>query len=919
MIVLHPIWLFLAVPLGLSLWLWRMPTRLLFALRTACLTLVVLGLAGVAVRLPSRAGTVVVVADRSLSMPAGSAEGHAEDVRLIARAMGPEDRLAVVSFGEHSAVEKPPEAGEFVGFVHEVGGDASNLTEALETALALVPRDAPGRVVVLSDGRWTGRAPDVVKAKAAARGIAIDYRPVRRAAADDLAVGRLDAPSAVAAGESFLITAWVQSPSGQTVSYELRRGDTVIARGEREVVSGQNRLTFRDRAHEAGSQGYTLVVRGSGQDPVPENNSARLLVGVGGPKPFLHVCREGKSGLADLLTKGGLLIETARPEECQWSLERLARYSGVLLENVPAEKVGTAGMESLAAWVERTGAGMVMTGGRSSYGPGGYYRSPLEPILPVSMELRQEHRKLALAIVVVLDRSGSMSVQAGGGRSKMDLANLGTAQVLDLLGPMDEFGVIAVDSAPHTVSELGRVTEKESIRSKVLSIESMGGGIFIFEALRSASAMIAPAEAGTKHIILFADAMDSEEPGDYQELLEKCRKAGITVSVIGLGTEHDIDAELLRDIAKRGEGRCFFTDKPEELPRLFAQDTFVVARSTFLDEPTAIAPTAGLATLTGKDFPRPPSLGGYNLCYLRPRATLATITRDEYKAPVVAAWPAGSGRVVCFTGEADGEYAGDFARWEQAGEYHTSLVRWAAGARGNLGEEMLLTQEVRKGVNVIRLHLDPDRKAEPFSTRPRVTTLREQGAGEAPGVDETALNWVGPDTLEIAVPLSGRETALSAVEVAGHGTVALPPVRLPYSPEFEPTPAGRGLSALEGLGRATGGMERVELAGIWEDLPPRARWLSLAPYLLGLAAVLLLVEVFERRTGLLTRRRRVGWGEKEKEARERRTVALTSRQSTGKAVAAPEAPATPAPADEGDGGVAEALRQARKRLRSRGR
>jgi len=81
--------------------------------------------------------------------------------------------------------------------------------------------------------------------------------------------------------------------------------------------------------------------------------------------------------------------------------------------------------------VRETGAGLMLTGGRSSYGPGGYYKSPLEPILPVSMELRQEHRKLALAIVVALDRSGSMAVPIGGGRTKMDLANLGTVQVLD--------------------------------------------------------------------------------------------------------------------------------------------------------------------------------------------------------------------------------------------------------------------------------------------------------------------------------------------------------------------------------------------------------------------------------------------------------------------------------------------------------
>src|SRR5262245_22068494 len=69
MTLLHPVWLALAIPLGVSLWLWRFPSRLLLALRVAVLLLLLLGMCGLAVYLPARAGTVVVVADRSRSMP----------------------------------------------------------------------------------------------------------------------------------------------------------------------------------------------------------------------------------------------------------------------------------------------------------------------------------------------------------------------------------------------------------------------------------------------------------------------------------------------------------------------------------------------------------------------------------------------------------------------------------------------------------------------------------------------------------------------------------------------------------------------------------------------------------------------------------------------------------------------------------
>ena len=56
--------------------------------------------------------------------------------------------------------------------------------------------------------------------------------------------------------------------------------------------------------------------------------------------------------------------------------------------------------------------------------------------------------------------------------------------------------------------------------------------------------------------------------------------------------------------------------------------------------------------------------------------------------------------------------------------------------------------------------------------------------------------------------------------------------------------------------RTTGGMERVNLAGIWNDLPKMPRMISLAPWLLLAAMLLLLVEVLQRRTGLLSFRPR---------------------------------------------------------------
>ena len=94
------------------------------------------------------------------------------------------------------------------------------------------------------------------------------------------------------------------------------------------------------------------------------------------------------------------------------------------------------------------------------------------------------------------------------------------------------------------------------------------------------------------------------------------------------------------------------------------------------------------------------------------------------------------------------------------------------------------------------------------------------------------------------------------MNTSGHGSVSSPPVCLPYSPEFGPVDPDAGLLSLDRLARSTAGKERIELAGIWQDLPKHPRILSIALWLISTAQVVLLLEVLERRTGLIARQRR---------------------------------------------------------------
>ena len=842
-------WLLLAVPLAL-LWWWLRPGGWwLRGLRATTYTLVVLAMCEPRLMLPERAGTVVVVADRSASMPADAAARQLEMINLLHGGMSSEDRLAVISFGERVALEQQPAVETVDTFTQAVGADASDLSAALRRALALIPGDGAGRVLLLSDGRYTGSDPRTAAARAAARGVPIDYRDLSRPATRDLAVTRVDAPASVQPGESFIITGWVQSPAPQTADFELYRGQTLIASGTRELPAGTTRLTFRDRAATPGSMDYRLRLTPSGDsagDPVPENNTGRFIVGVQGDKPVLLVTDSPGQGLANLLRAGGLEVQTISPDLLQGSLQEFANFAGVVLENIPATDLPDGSLEALAALVESSGVGLAMTGGQRSFGPGGYFQSPLDPILPVSMELRQEHRKLSLAIVIALDRSGSMAMTVPDGRTKMDLANLGSAQVLDLLGPTDELGVIAVDSAPHTIINLAPVSDKATMKKKILRIDSMGGGIYVYEALEASSRMLVSATPATRHIILFSDAQDSENPAQYKTLLEKARKANITVSVIGLGSDRDVDAPLLKDIAARGGGRAFFTQDPKKLPQLFAQDTFVVARSSFIDELTPLRSTGALSAITGRAFSKPPSVGGYNLNYLKPEAQLAVATADEYTAPLVASWRAGLGRVAVYTGEADGKFTGPIADWPQLGDLLTSLTRWIAARDRQLPDTLLARQSIDNGKLTVELLLDPERPEHSLSAQPTVNLLVGT-PGRPPRSESLTMRYTAPDALAAEVSLTGKEVALATLDLGDVGTVTLSPTRLLYSPEYLPQ-SRDGQETLRGLADMTRGRARAELGTLWDDLVPITRFTSIAHWLWLSAVVVLLLEVLERRT-----------------------------------------------------------------------
>lgn len=815
MTLLFPALFLLVVPLAFVYW-WRGRTSGVGGgVRIAILILLALLAAVPVAPIGGARRDVVVVADLSRSMPADSRARALEIVRLIEQERTTGDRVGIVTYGREARIERLPEAfAEAADFVQQVDADGTDLGGAIGLAASLIPRERRGRLVVLSDGEANGAPVTAAAQEAAARGIPIDYRAFSRSGGADIAVDALDLPGTVDEREPFQFTASVRTDRTIESDAILYRDGVEIARTTRTFQPGQTQLTFRDLVDRPGVARYRLALTATG-DRVAENNVGEGAVRVDAPPTLLLVnASGGPDNFSRALAAGKLRVATMAPADLPQDPAGYLSYRAVILEDVPAGAAGPEALGALARWVDDLGGGLLLTGGQASFGVGGYFKSVLDPYLPVSMEVKNEHRKLSLAMAVVLDRSGSMAAATGDGRTKMDLANLGTCAAIETLGPFDEVGVIAVDSAAHVVTPLTPASAKEQICNQVRGIQSMGGGIFTYTALVAAAKIVQASDKGTRHIVLFADAADAEEPGEYIRLLDTLAPLGITVSVIGLGSETDADAAFLKDVAARGKGRIHFTASADDLPRLFAQEAITVARSSFVTDPTPVRALPDMVLLGELPASAFPTVDAYNLTYLRPGATMGAVTTDEYRAPMLAFWHRGLGRVAALTAQVDGRYAGRINAWSDFQGFSVGLGRWLMGGAPPSGVQT--TIERRGGQGIVRLELDPGRaRGGAGDIRAATATVLPPGARAGEPPQRLPLSWVGEDVLEARFPLQRAGLYLGAVRLASGDVLPLSPLSLPYSPEYEPrSDPGEGRATLTEMARVTGGGERTT----WDDV-----------------------------------------------------------------------------------------------------
>jgi hypothetical protein len=698
-------------------------------------------------------------------------------------------------------------------------------------------RSRSNRILLLSDGYSTDDIASVQDALLH-RNVPLDVRMLSSARPGDWVVADLSVPSRVAAGDTFLLQAVVYGPGDADAPYTVSKNGAEVARGVLRLRDGRGVVQVSDVVERAGAYHYDVIVSPH-DDPIPDNNQRGAWLEASGPGRILVLSGYTDDPVARSLSEMGWRVEVVQSPE-SLTAGTLTGTQAVIFDNIHASRVSPEFLKSLEFFVRSQGGGLLMIGGQNSFGSGGYYSSDLDPLLPVSMELRKEYRRLSVAMAIVLDRSGSMGASVAGNMgnmNKLDLACEGAAQTAELLSAEDALAVYAVDSETHVVVPLGPVGEQRShLLRTIRSVDVGGGGIYVYTGLESAWRDLERSGIARKHIVLFSDAADSEEPGGYKQLLQTVTKNGGTVSVIGLGSRRDSDARLLQEIADLGKGRIFFVDNAVDLPAVFAQGTTSVARSLFVTEPAALLEAPEWHSMTTGSVRLPDSVDGYNLTYIRQGASTLALSKDEYGSPLVAAWQRGAGRAATVSFPLAGAYSGRVRSWNGYKDLVGTLVSWLAAP------DLPPNVAVKTHVDGTTLSADlffGDTWEDTVLSSPPLLSLAFTGG------EQRDVTWdrMAPGHFRASFDMPPGAAVRGAIRV---GKAALPfgPIGSQSSVEWQFD--SRQPATVRELSRASGGRELVDLSAAW-DLPPTASRVPLAYPLLVAAMIVFLLEALRSR------------------------------------------------------------------------
>ncbi len=802
---------------------WQRITSL--SLRAVIVVMLVAALCGLTWLEPARDLYVVFVIDDSQSV---GEEGRAAAEKFLDRAAySPgNNKIAFLRFGaEPGAVVNDRQA------TIVANRQGTNIAAALEVARAAIPPSYVPRIVLVSDGNQT--TDDGMRA-ALRIGTPIYTVPLPVSAEPEVQVSAVNVPAQVREGEPFYVEVAIDANHEDEGDVEVFRGAHRVVAEKVKVKPGVNIFRFRQQVAGERMAEYTARIKGF-QDKLLDNNAAKGLVFSSGKPRVLLVDSDVKQArfLASALEQEGIKVDIRPVQGLPDSISDLQNYELLVLSNVPATSMSTRQMNYIRSYVQDLGGGLIMIGGDQAFGLGGYYKTTVEEILPVRSDFEKEKEKPSLAMILVIDKSGSM------GGQKIEMAKDAAKAAVELLGPKDKVGVIAFDGDLFWIAEVQSAANKGQIIDKISGIEA-GGGTTMGPPMEAAFEALQNTPAKLKHVIVLTDGVS--EPADFEGIAQNMAQAKQTCTTVAVGD--DCDFKLLQEIARIGNGRYYHAEDPSNVPQIFAKETVTASKSAINEQPFTPIVTRPSQVIADIKFDDAPFLLGY--VTTRPKPTSELILSTEKGDPLLAWWRYGLGMTVAFTSDAKSRWSAEWLSWPGYGKFWAQVVRHAMRKSDAKGVFVQVDQKDGKA----KVTLD----AVATSGKDAGKYLNEAAAELtviAPGGNErkVAMRQTAPGRYVGEFPSADSGTYHVSMTQQLKGQQATQQSRglvVNYNDELRIRPTNEAW--LEAMAKATGGVYKPEPDAVFApDERSASRPVPLWPFLLMIAAILFLADVALRR------------------------------------------------------------------------
>lgn len=861
LLVAMPVLIFVQRRAHLSTVKWR--KRVTFFLRGGALLCAILALTNLHRTHKEQRLAVVFLIDTSESIQSTQYEAVSKQIDATVAKLKPTDTFGIISFAREAGVllemrqkqNQPTEIAPIASLEtlaeQTIRRDGTDVLTALKRAIALLPDGYHQRIVLFSDGIHNVGGTSLK-----------DYLPLFSASHvelltvpldtvnDAVRVVQLQVPSQVRKGQSFEIGAVIETDGSlPTLTATLHHNGRAMDAFEWTLPSGIHSVSLTSEPEkflEEGNHRYTLKLNVT--DEVPENNQGHGVVTIQDKPHALYVegdlahaavspgpvgevsNRTGHSAeVKTVLEENGFIVETISPAELPVELVELQRSHVLILSSVSVESLSSEQLQSIENYVRDLGHGCIVIGGERAYGPGGYTDTALERILPVEMTPRE--RKDAVAIVFVIDTSGSMAnyVEA---RQKIGLAIEGVRAGIRNLDAEDAAGILGFNVAVHTISDL--TSEHDMLRQTVSRLKPTGGTTKMKDATEQAYEMLKANGAKRKHIVLLSDGKSDGDTSAFLDLAEQIAEAQIGITTIAIG---DANKELLTQFAENGGGRAVFVENIQQLPAILTEAVRETQRYIVQEPFQPVIKATNESIVAGIGVP--PPLHGY--VATSEKETAQVFIQSHKDEPILAGWNVGLGKAIAWTSDAKPAWAKEWIPWRNFGKFWGQVINWTLPA-ADTGTDFDLRVSMHQGMAEVNID----------TRSPSEASYKVHVVGPDRTNQRVDIQQVTPTRYSGTFQTQDRGAYIVTAEREGDARRSVETLSLPYPAEYAEFQVDT--ASLRMLAAGT--------AGIYEPTPtqmaapagvPIESQTSLTQALLVIAVILFVLEMILRRFSITNR------------------------------------------------------------------